>query len=74
MHHGNMDYPRLAKLGFLLGLGLFVGGAVAEVLGHALFGTLPAWEDALFTDSILLGIVVGFVSVFGFGIVLPLLE
>ncbi|WP_435360143.1 hypothetical protein [Haloarchaeobius sp. DFWS5] len=74
MKHGNTDYPRLTKLGFLLGVGLFAAGAGGEIVGHALFGTLPGWEDALLTDSVFLGIVVAFVSVFGFGIVMPLLE
>lgn len=70
----SLDYARLTKFGFLLGLGLFVAGAGGEFVGHAIWGTLPAWEETLLTDSVGLGIIVGFVSVFGFGIVMPLLE
>ncbi len=51
------DYPRLAKRGFLLGLGLFLVGAGGAIGGTALFGTLPAWSNTLFTDMELLGIV-----------------
>ncbi|WP_435348137.1 hypothetical protein [Haloarchaeobius sp. HRN-SO-5] len=74
MRHGNLDYARLTKLGFLLGLGLFVAGTGGEFVGHALYGALPAWEETLLTDSVLLGILTSFVSVFGFGIVMPLVE
>ena len=75
MHKRNsMDYARLTKVGFLFGLGLFVAGAGGEFVGHAVWGTLPAWEETLLLDSMGLGIVAAFVSVFGFGIVMPLLE
>jgi hypothetical protein len=70
----SLDYARLTKLGVLLGLGLFVVGAGGEFVGHAVWGTLPAWEETLLTDSVGLGIVVAFCSVFGFGIAMPLLE
>jgi hypothetical protein len=74
MRNENLDYARLTKVGFMLGLGLFVAGLGGEFVGHALYGTLPAWEETLLTDSVLLGILTGFASVFGFGIVMPLLE
>ena len=74
MRNSNIDYARLTKLGFLLGLGLFVAGTSGELVGHALYGALPAWEETLLTDSALLGILTSFLSVFGFGILLPLLE
>ncbi|WP_435319773.1 hypothetical protein [Haloarchaeobius sp. TZWSO28] len=74
MRTRSRTYPELAKLGFLLGLGLFVVGAGGEVVGHALYDTLPAWEDTLFTDSILFGILTAFFSLAVFGVVLPLIE
>ncbi|WP_257299355.1 hypothetical protein [Haloarchaeobius sp. FL176] len=70
----SVDYTRLTRVGFLLGLGLFVAGAGAELAGHAIWGTLPAWEETLLTDSVALGIIVAFCSVFGFGIAMPLME
>ncbi|MFC4405227.1 DUF7860 family protein [Haloarchaeobius iranensis] len=70
----SLDYSRLTRVGFLLGLGLFVAGAGGEFVGLAIWGTLPAWEETLLTDSVALGIVVAFCSVFGFGIAMPLLE
>jgi hypothetical protein len=68
------DYPRLAKRGFLLGLGLFLVGAGGAIGGTAVFGTLPSWSNTLFTDMELLGIVLGLFSPLIFGIVMPLIE
>jgi hypothetical protein len=70
----SLDHARLAKLGFLLGLSLFVVGAGGEMLGRAVFGTLPAWEATLLFDVEAIGLVVGFFSPLVFGVALPLLE
>lgn len=72
--YGSLDYPTLTKRGFLLGVGLLALGAAGELLGPLLFGSLPAWENALFTDLEILGIVLGLLSPFVFGILLPLTE
>jgi len=72
--YGGIDYPAWAKRGFLLGVGLFLLGAGGEVVGHDYFGSLPAWEETLFTDMELIGILIGFFSPLIFGIVLPLTE
>ncbi|WP_049892567.1 DUF7860 family protein [Natronococcus jeotgali] len=72
--YGTRDYALMAKSGFLLGLGLLVLGASGELLGHAVFGGLPAWEETLFTYAEGLGFVVGFFSVWIFGVFLPLIE
>lgn len=72
--YGDIDYGYWAKTGFLLGFGLFALGGAGEILGHAFFGPLPAWEDALFTYSEGVGLVVGFSSPWIFGVVLPLTE
>jgi hypothetical protein len=72
--YGNLDYARLTKLGFTLGVLAFAVGAGGEVVGHAVFGTLPAWEDALLFDLEVLGILVTLLSPFVFGVLLPLTE
>lgn len=72
--YGNLDYPRLAKFGFLLGVGLVAAGAGGEVIGHAVYGSLPAWENTLFTDMEILGVLLGLFSPLLFGIVMPLTE
>lgn len=72
--YGDLDYARLTKVGFLLGLSLLVIGAGGELVGHAYFDPLPAWEAALFFDLEVVGIVIGFFSPLVFGIALPLTE
>ncbi|WP_254525159.1 hypothetical protein [Natrinema caseinilyticum] len=72
--HSGHEYPELAKTGFLLGLVLFVVGSGSELIGHALFGSLPQWENTLFVTLIAVGFLVGFFSPFVFGVVMPLVE
>lgn len=72
--HGALDHAFLAKAGFLLGLGLFAVGGGGELLGHAMYESLPAWETTLFFDLEVLGLLIGFFSPFIFGIFLPLAE
>ncbi|AEH36789.1 DUF7860 family protein [Halopiger xanaduensis] len=72
--YGDLDYPFLTKAGFLFGVGLLALGAAAELIGHAVVGELPGWEDRLFTYSEALGILIAFFSVWIFGIYLPLTE
>ena len=68
------DYPELAKTGFFLGLALFVVGTGSELVGHAMFGSLPQWENTLFFALTMIGFAIGFASPFVFGIVMPLVE
>ena len=70
----SVDYARYAKWGFFLGVALFAIGGGGEIVGHALYGSLPAWENALFFDLEVVGLLVGFFSPLVFGIALPLLE
>jgi len=70
----SIDHARYAKLGFLLGLALFAIGGGGEIVGHAIYGTLPAWEATLLFDLEVIGLLVGFFSPLVFGIALPLLE
>ncbi|WP_435159644.1 hypothetical protein [Haladaptatus sp. DFWS20] len=72
--YGKLDYPKLTKTGFLLGVALVAIGALGEIVGSALFGPLPGWENMLFTDLEILGILLGLLSPFVFGIFLPLTE
>ncbi|WP_224448039.1 hypothetical protein [Haloprofundus salilacus] len=72
--YGNIDYPRLTKSAFLLGVTLFAAGALAELVGHAAFGTLPGWQNTLFLDMEILGIAVALLAPLLFGVVLPLTE
>ena len=70
----NLDYARWAKTGFVHGLVLLLGGATAEVVGHTFYETLPAWEESLFFYAEVAGVLVGFFSVWVFGVFLPLTE
>lgn len=72
--NGTLDHAALAKYGLLFAVGLFVAGALGETVLPLLVGELPAWEQTLFTEFEALGIVLALVSVFGFGVVWPLVE
>ncbi|RBI61571.1 hypothetical protein DMJ13_12750 [halophilic archaeon] len=72
--YGDIDYPTFAKYGFLLGLSSLVIGALGEIVGTSLYGTLPGWETMLFTDMEAIGIPVMLFSPFVFGVLLPLTE
>lgn len=72
--YGDLDYGFLTKAGFLTGLSLFILGVAGELLGPAYFGPLPGWEETLFFDMEVIGLVIGFFSPFIFGIFLPLTE
>lgn len=72
--YGELDYPRLAKGGFLIGLSLLLVGALGGALAHAYLTPLPSWEASLLFDLEVVGLVIGFFSPFIFGILLPLTE
>lgn len=71
--YGSLDYPRLAKTSFLLGLALFVVGLLGQVVLGAVPGT-PAWGLTLLLDLEAIGLVVAFFCPLVFGIFLPLTE
>lgn len=71
--YGNIDYPRSVKRGVLTGLLLLAIGELGGYLGST-YLSLPAWEDALFFDIAVFGLLIFVLSPIVFGIVLPLTE
>lgn len=71
---GQLNYERWAKWGFLLGVTLFLIGVGGEWAVHSWLSEVPAWEETLFFDLEVIGLVMFFVSPIIFGIFLPLLE
>lgn len=70
--YGDINYPKAAKGGVLLGLALlFVGEAGGYASGYL---SMPGWEQTLFFDLAIIGLLVFVVSPFLFGLVLPLTE
>ncbi|MFB6141214.1 MAG: hypothetical protein ABEJ26_12360 [Halosimplex sp.] len=75
MGHGmRLNYAKFTKRGFAFGLSLFLLGAFGDSVGPNLLGELPSWGQSAFFGFMVCGIVVGFFSVFGFGLVLPLTD
>jgi hypothetical protein len=72
--YGDVEYTVLTKRGFLLGVALFAIGALGELGLTATGIAVPDWERALLFDLELLGILIGLLSPFVFGVVLPLTE
>jgi hypothetical protein len=72
--YGELDYPVLTKRSFLLGVALFGIGALGELGLSAAGLAVPEWERALLFDIELLGILIGLLSPFIFGVLLPLTE
>jgi hypothetical protein len=70
----NLDYGRIAKLGFFAGVAMFVIGAVGEKLGHSVVTGMPAVADQLFLSLEIVGVLVGLLVPLVFGIALPLVE
>ncbi|MES3518077.1 MAG: hypothetical protein PPP58_10475 [Natronomonas sp.] len=71
---GGLDYAKVAKSGFVLGAALFLFSAVAEILGHALYSSVPETVDQLLFATGILGIVIALFVPIIFGAVLPLIE
>ena len=72
--YGDVNYQRLAKTGFLLSLAVLAVGAGGELAAAAAHVTLPAWENALFTDLEILGTLGMLLCPLVFGIIMPLTE
>ncbi|MWG34611.1 DUF7860 family protein [Halomarina oriensis] len=67
--YGSLDYPTFAKRGFLLGVAMFLGGALGASLIHG-----PSTLHTLLIDMEALGILVGLFAPLVFGVVMPLTE
>jgi len=65
------EYVRLSKYGAAVGLGMFVAGALGEVVGHAVFAEIPASLGTLFVYLLGFGLAGFFLSIMAGGI-LPL--
>ncbi|ERH06842.1 MAG: hypothetical protein J07HN4v3_02466 [Halonotius sp. J07HN4] len=72
--YGKIEYATLTKRGFLLGVALFAIGALGELGLTAVGLSVPDWERALLFDLELAGILIGLLSPFVFGVLLPLTE
>jgi len=70
--YGDIDYPKAAKGGALLGIALLLVGEAGGYASNYL--AMPGWEETLFFDLAILGLLVFVVSPFLFGLVLPLTE
>lgn len=70
----NVDYARVAKLGFLGGAGLFLLGAIGELLVHGYVAGLPGVLDQVFLGMEVGGILVALFVPLVFGAILPLIE
>ena len=70
----SLDYARIAKTGFLAGVGLFAVGVIGEFAGHSLVSSLPETVGSVLFAMEVLGVVIGFFAPIVFGAVLPLAE
>lgn len=69
-----IDYATYTKRGIAFGFLLIGVGALGHTLLPSLVGTLPGWEQTLLFDSVVFGLASELISVFGFGIILPLID
>jgi hypothetical protein len=72
MANATLDEKWLTKYGFLTGVGMILAGVLGHTVVAAVAGPLPAWEQTLFTDLEALGILTALLSVFVFGVIVPL--
>ncbi|OYR38400.1 hypothetical protein DJ82_12570 [Halorubrum sp. Ib24] len=70
--YGELDYSKATKRSVLLGVCLFLTGAVGKAIIHAGGLQVPGWEETLLLDLEFLGTAVALLSPFVFGILLPL--
>jgi len=72
--YGNLNYQKLTKRSVLVGVSLFLIGALGKLVLHSVGVQVPGWEEALLFDAEALGVVITLLSPFVFGIFLPLTE
>ena len=78
MSHGrnsrSLDRAKIAKTGFLAGLGLFVVGVVGELAGHSTASSMFETLESVLLMPKVFGVAVAFLVPVVFGTVLPLME
>lgn len=72
--YGNVDYPKVTKLSVVGFFALFVVTTALNVWISTTGMVVPSWETTLLVDIELLSVLGVFLSVFVFGIFLPLTE
>lgn len=72
--YGHLDYGRLTKIGFTLGISMFLTGALGEFLLHELVAEIDPIIDSAFFSLEVGGLLLGLLSPFVFGVFLPLTE
>lgn len=72
--YGDLDYARLTKGGVAVSAATFALALLVQFGANAAGVTLPAWEITLLTELEYLSILGVVLSVFVFGILLPLTE
>lgn len=72
--YGSIDYARIAKTGFLLGVALLLIGFLGEYIAHTALTTVPEWELRLFFWLEVIGVAIGFFVPLIYGLILPLTE
>lgn len=73
-HRPTRNYGRSVKIGVAAGAGLFVLGELGQVVLPRVQGPLPDWELTMFAWFSVGGIAIALLSVFVFGVALPLVE
>lgn len=69
-----VDHAKRTKMGFLLGVSLFVVAELTEPIQRAIGMGVPGWEHSLLLTAGFIGILLALLSPFVFGIVFPLIE
>lgn len=72
--YGDLDYPQLTKVSFLLGITLFMMGELGEFGIRQTGISIPGWEHTLLVTMAAIGVIIALLSPFVFGIVLPMTE
>lgn len=72
--YGDLDYARLTKAGFLLGLASLLVGVGGEWAIHATAASLPPWVATLFFDLEVVGVLFALFVPILFSVVMPLTE
>lgn len=72
--YGSLDYPTLTKRALAACVAVLLASLTVEAVVATTAVTIPDWEHALLADVELLAVVSMFLSVFVFGVALPLTE